>query len=541
MKLGGRFHFSIRSGFIVWALIVFTSLSLWSTNAQDSSQDRTDLGAGSGAAYSLGKQQDQRAVASLPPALKKYLEKPSEEKPIVNATIPNMLPAAGQQIMAKPGEVSYSEKVSGAGSIKRDYYILNKANDSARVSVDIRNATYYEYKYGIRSDEVQCIANLDLVVSHAESIKCSGDATNRSNIHTNVIALLENGNLTYNNSVAASNHGVLAFQNMTRALGDDINAAGTARDEDNNIIFSNNITANRSESFQSAQIVSIGSNTSIHAEIDATTGPLNVSSYIGAVDRKLGTAMDVAAGIVSIDQLINPLVASQRFQGIVGGADFVTKIENPNGDKTHVYATVGSGNLTKLSQRASGLETAYELEYEYLPVSYSTGVYDMGYMEGGSEIFSNKTLASKIVSESCEYMDILHIANLNETPLASTKLNVITGPLKVESNIGIGDRKLNTTADVVAGTLDIDQLINLTEAYQSFMGTIGGASFDTFTTYTGGNKTRVYTSVGSGNLVLEQLISLIDARYDVDYMHAPFSYHAVTYDMNLNSSKIEWN
>lgn len=216
-------------------------------------------------------------------------------------------------------------------------------------------------------------------------------------------------------------------------------------------------------------------------------------------------------------------------------------IENSNGDKTHVYTTVGSGNLTDLSQRASVQEAGYEMEYEYLPASYSTGVYDSGYMEGGSEILSNKSLASKIISENCEGMDISHVANLNKTPLASTRLQATTGPLKVESYIREGDRKLNTTADIVAGVLFISQLINLTEAQQSSAGVIGGASLDTMAAYTDRKKKRAYTSVGSGYLDLSQLASWIDARCQANYLYMPVSYPTGTYDMNLNSSKIEWN
>lgn len=262
----------------------------------------------------------------------------------------------------------YSEKISGTGSLKKDYYVLNKANDYAKVSVDIENAAYYEYTYKIYSDEIQCIANLDLVVGHAESITCSGDARNRNNIPANLTTLIKNGNLTYNNSVVASNQGVQASQNITKASGDNIGAIGIAHGE-NNIMLANIIAANRSECFQSTQKVSIGRDTLTYAFVNAITGPLKVSSYIVGGDRRLNATADVAAGVASIDQLVNLTEALQDFKGVIGGANFDTMIKNANGNKTHVYTSVGSGNLVNLSQRASGKDADYTTEYEYMPTS----------------------------------------------------------------------------------------------------------------------------------------------------------------------------
>ena len=60
------------------------------------------------------------------------------------------------------GITPHSEKVSGTGSIKKEYFIMNKANDYAKVSIDIKNATHYEYHYNTYSDEIQCNADLKL-------------------------------------------------------------------------------------------------------------------------------------------------------------------------------------------------------------------------------------------------------------------------------------------------------------------------------------------------------------------------------------------
>ena len=104
MRFRGQFHVSIRDGFIVGMLFVLLSLCLWSAIAQDSSQDQPDWDVRAGAAHSLGKPQDQRAVASLQPALKRALKKLGEENEIKNATIPSKLPAASQQIVVRPGQ-----------------------------------------------------------------------------------------------------------------------------------------------------------------------------------------------------------------------------------------------------------------------------------------------------------------------------------------------------------------------------------------------------------------------------------------------------
>jgi hypothetical protein len=432
-----------------------------------------------------------------------------------------------------------SEKVSGTGSIKKDYYIQNNANDSATVTVDIKNADYYEYTYSLDSNEIGSTAGLNLVVENAERIACSGDAKNQKNIPANMTALIQKGNLTYNNSVVSSHEGVQVSQNIITANGDNIYAIGKA-DGDNNVTLENVIATTYSESFQSTQELSAGRDTSTVARINAITGPMKVSSFIGEGDRKLNTSADVIAGAVSIDQLINPFEAHQDSKGVTGGANFDILIKNANGNKTHAYASVGSGNLIALSQSASRQDSDYAMEYEYMPISYSTGTYDIGFMEGGSYIFSNNIMSNKVTLQNCEHMKIIHMANLNENPLMNTSLNAIAGPLKVASYIVSEDRKLNTTANVDAGVVSIDQLVNLTDAHQSSKGVIGGAVFDTLTADADGKKKRAYTEVGSGNLIiLSQIASWIDALYNVEYEYMPVSYQTGTYDQNLNSSKIQ--
>ena len=276
-------------------------------------------------------------------------------------------------------KMPHSEKISGTGSIKKDYYIQNKANDSAKVSVDIKNAAYYEYTYNIYSDEIQCNADLNLVVKQAESLTCSGNAKNRKNIPTNITTTIKNGGLEYNNSVVASNQGVQAFQNISFDMSsnnaiDSIDAIGMAFG-DNNIIIENIIAANICEHFQGMQKISVGRDTLTSTQINAITGPLKVSSSIWDGNQKLNTIADVAMGVVSIDQLLNPSEARQGSQSIIGEATFDTVTTNANRETTRVNTKVGSGNLN-LFQLASWKDAFYNVEYEYMPTSYQTGTYD---------------------------------------------------------------------------------------------------------------------------------------------------------------------
>jgi hypothetical protein len=433
----------------------------------------------------------------------------------------------------------HSEKISGTGSIKKDYYTLNKANDYAKVSVDIKNAVYYEYKYDTHSDEKQCIADLDLYVKQAESITCSGNATSRKGIPANMTTSVKNGNLTYNNSVLASDQAVQVSQNVIEASGDSIDSIGTVLG-DSNMAIENRIAAIAYEKFQSMQKISIGGDTLTNARINAITGPLKATSYIAIGGRILNVTANVVAGVAAINQSINLTNAYQDSKGVIGGANYDASIETATGNRTHIYSATGSGNLINLSQHASGTDAYYGMEYEYMPISYSTGIYDTGYARGGSEVRSKDFSANVLVADHCEHLQVAHKTDLSKDALTTTSVNAIAGPLKVMSYVLTGDQTLNATADIAAGVVSIDQLMNLTEALQNSKGVIGGATFDTSTTDAGRKKKRVYTEVGSGNLInLSQLALWGDARYKVEYEYMPVSYQTGTYDMNLNSSKIE--
>jgi tetratricopeptide (TPR) repeat protein len=269
-----------------------------------------------------------------------------------------------------------SEKITGTGSFKKDYYIENKANDSATVLLDIKNANYYEYTYRLYSDELRSSADLDIVVKQAESITCSGNAKNGNDISTDITMSIKNGNLTCNNFVASSDQGVQVSQKIIDADGDNIYANDKASGNDS-VTIENNIEATYSEAFQSMQELSVGRDTSTVVQINAITGPLNVSSYIAAGDRKLNAIADVDAGVLSIDQAVNLYEANQRSKGVIGGATFDTLTTNADRKKKRAYTEVGSGNLINLFQITSLIDAHYEVEYEYMPSSYQTRTYDL--------------------------------------------------------------------------------------------------------------------------------------------------------------------
>lgn len=271
---------------------------------------------------------------------------------------------------------SYSERFSGSGDLKKEYHILNSADNYANVSIDINNAAYYEYRYKTYSDKIRCIAGLELIVEDADRILCSGYARNRTIIPIEINAFIDNGYLAYNNSVVASNLGVEASQNIINASGNSIDAQAMAVGDDN-LNLATNIDANVCEKFQSMQKISIGIDTLIDASINAITGPLEAVSHLWTEDRKLESIADVSAGIVSINQLINPSEAHLDSKGITGGASFDTGIINAGENRLRVNTQVGSGNLNDLYQLATWKDVRYKVDYEYMPVSYQTGTYDM--------------------------------------------------------------------------------------------------------------------------------------------------------------------
>jgi len=271
---------------------------------------------------------------------------------------------------------AYSERFSGSGDLKKDYCISNSETDYANVSIDIINAAHYEYRYKTYSDEIRSIAAMELIVEDADRITCSGYAKNKTNIFAQIKAFINNGNLAYNNSVIASDQGIEASQNIINASGDSIDAQVLAVGDDD-LNLATNIYANTLESFQSTQKTSISIDTLTGVTINAITGPLEAVSYIWTRDRKLESIADVSAGVVSINQLISPSEARQDSAGCAGGAIFDTGTTIAGRNRLGVKTQVGSGNLNSLYQLATWKDVFYTVDYEYLPVSYQTGIYDM--------------------------------------------------------------------------------------------------------------------------------------------------------------------
>jgi len=273
-----------------------------------------------------------------------------------------------------------SGKVSGTGSIKREYFVLNKANDYAKVSIDIKNATRYEYNYSTHSEETQCSAELRLNVSQAESVICTGNAKNRDGIPANMSASVKNGNITYDNSMIVSENGVKSSQGLEyMSIGDSVEAKSTASFNNNiiNKIIENNIVSNSCEHIQTLQEISIGEDTNTFADINAITGPFKSSLSRSEGDHKIYANADVTAGVMSLEQRVDQYDARQSCKGVLGGATFYTGSINPDKEKISAYTILGSGNILKMRQLANSLYAFYDVNYEYMPVSYQTGIYDI--------------------------------------------------------------------------------------------------------------------------------------------------------------------
>ena len=69
--------------------------------------------------------------------------------------------------------------------------------------------------------------------------------------------------------------------------------------------------------------------------------------------------------------------ARQSCKGVLGGATFYTGSLNPNRKKMRAYTVVGSGKINKMRQMANLLYAFYDVAYEYMPVSYQNGQYDV--------------------------------------------------------------------------------------------------------------------------------------------------------------------
>ena len=433
--------------------------------------------------------------------------------------------------------LSYSDNVSGSGSFRKDYKILNERNDFSKVNVDLKNAVNYEYGYSTYSDEIQSRASEYLIVDHAESIICSGEAKNRNNISTKITTSVYNGNITFDNSVKASNKGVQAYQNITDASGDRITIEGEALGNDGKAL-DNRIISEKCEHFRSTQKLSLGEETYIGTNISAITGPMNVTSIASNGKKTLKTTADAVAGVIDINQTVNLTTAYQDSMGVAGPVVFNASIENMNRSINQVYLTTGSGNLITLVQKASEKDIYYTLEYEYMPISYQTGTYDEAYVSGGSYLRSDKEMKSILKAPNCEHLQIHHEADMGKNARVITSLNAIAGPVNVVSYTEEANRTVATIAEVAAGVMSIDQRVDLREAYQSSKGVTGGVKF--FSTIENGDRNKNYTfaASGSGNLIaLTQDISGQNSFNSMDFEYMPVSYRTGVYDANYFHAK----
>jgi hypothetical protein len=431
------------------------------------------------------------------------------------------------------GIFTSSDKISGSGNFNRDYHTTNRENDFAKVSVDVKNATYLEYSYSTYSDEMQAGASEDLMVAHADKIECSGEARNRNNASTYVATSINNGNITYNNSVKASNQGVQAYQDI-EASGDGINIEGSALG-DNNARLASTMNMGHFEHLQSKQRVCLDEDKFMINIVHGLAGPTEIESTASAEGRTITATGNIAAGEFDLNQTLGFTGSNQNLKGIIGGVRFDTSIENAARNKTHTYAATGSGNIA-LKQRATANDAHYEMEYEYLPVSYSNGSYSTGpfdweYATIGSFANSTKDISNDVVANNCEHLQAKGRLDSIKDFSTDTKINAIAGPLKAASTTSEADRTIKTVANVIAGVFSINQSTNLSAAHQDSKGVTGGVEFNSLVENADGNRSNTHAATGSGNLIaLKQNATAKGTQYEMEYEYLPVSYSTGIFD-----------
>lgn len=439
---------------------------------------------------------------------------------------------------------NHSEKASGTGNLEREYYIQNDAKDIAKVSVDIRNATYFDFNYSPNSEETKCKASINLTVVHAESINCSGEAKDRNDNITQIATKIENGSLIYRNALIASIQGVRNSQKIANASGNSISISSTSIGKTNKSL-ANSIKAIRADHLNASQEADL-INFSAFAYVNSTSGPLNITSDIRIGENKLNTIADVWSGAISVDQSVDPFGVYQESKGLTGGATFKTLIENPHGNITSLNTMVGSGRLNASSQRLYarhffGLIANNSVDFEYEPYSSADGTYDMALaqLSGESKIHSNKTVSYDVLASHCEHIQGSQRIYDNGNQGLINSIDAMAGPLKVATYFSQAGRLLSAMTNIAAGVVSVDHVINLTNILQSSKGEVGGTVSDTLIKNPDGTEKRAHSEVGSGNLILSQNVSVKNANCKVDYSYHPVSYDTGTYDTNLNSSKCE--
>jgi hypothetical protein len=234
--------------------------------------------------------------------------------------------------------------------------------------------------------------------------------------------------------------------------------------------------------------------------------------------------------------MMNRSGALQASRGVIGLATLDTSYENGTDNISSTHAMVGSGNLIDVKQYASAKNSSSRIEYEYMPVSYVTGVYDQAYAEGEALLRSGSgskewDLGSKVLAPNCEHFVGTQEVEKGSQILASTNLNAIAGPLKAASYATIEGKELSATANVAAGIINLSQSIDGFSAYQGALGMVGGCDFALTTENADGNVMQSLLRTGSGNLIsMKQNASLQGVGYKAEYEYMPVSYQTGTYD-----------
>jgi hypothetical protein len=96
------------------------------------------------------------------------------------------------------------------------------------------------------------------------------------------------------------------------------------------------------------------------------------------MDWSLNTIANIAGGQATINQVINLTGAGQKSKGVIGWATFDDAVViNPDKKIESISTELGSGALINLYKLISQENARYKVEYDYMPINYQTGNYDM--------------------------------------------------------------------------------------------------------------------------------------------------------------------
>jgi hypothetical protein len=100
------------------------------------------------------------------------------------------------------------------------------------------------------------------------------------------------------------------------------------------------VLASHCEHIQGSQRIYDNGDQGLINSINAIAGPLKVATYFAQADRSLSAMTNIAAGVVSVDHVINLTKALQLSKGEASEDISDTSIKNADGNEKHAHTEV---------------------------------------------------------------------------------------------------------------------------------------------------------------------------------------------------------